>query len=176
MCGPLWQGYQNWPRPGWLTRISKLLGYFLQFIRSIGTESMRDYWLTTQIGIGAIEIRKCAIPYFSTEKKRDWPARWLRLTLTNQTTNITGNSIWDATYFPAHLAKRPSVLMACTIAKNLRRSRQGSLYKTKDEEGDQRQVPDEEINLSDDREDENKGRVTSVVMSANTGACGGGGL
>ena len=60
--------------------------------------------------------------------------------------------------------------MARTIAMKTRRSLQGYLSETEDEEGYQQKVPDREINLSDDSEDENKGRETSGVTSADVGA------
>ena len=56
--------------------------------------------------------------------------------------------------------------MARTIENKTQRLRCGSMSKTEDEEGDQWNVPDEEINLLDNSKEKYEGRVTS----ANAGA------
>ena len=52
--------------------------------------------------------------------------------------------------------------MECTISKKTQHSRRGSLYKTYDKEGYQRQFPDEGITLLDDSEDKIEGGLTSA--------------
>ena len=104
MCGYLWQAYQNRPQPRWIPQLAMIIVDFLQLIRPIGTESAGDHRVITWSGIGAIGRREFTIQSFPTEKTRYWPARWLGLTLTDQTTNITGDSRGDASYFPVHLA------------------------------------------------------------------------
>ena len=54
---------------------------------------------------------------------------------------------------PEHLENQPIIQMVRTIANKMRRSYRVYISKTEDREGDQWQVPDEEINLLDDIKD-----------------------
>ena len=109
---------------------------------------MGDYQLLTWGGNGAIRRCECAILSFTTEKTRVLPACWLHLTLTDWKTKSTDDRRGYASYLLARLANWPSVQMAHTIVKKTQNFRQGCLSETEDEEGDQQQVPDEEIKLS----------------------------